>query len=155
MFESVLEAGLTAAGVDALLLGPMPTPAVACLTRTLRATAGIVISASHNPYSDNGIKFFTADGGKLSDDVELAIEAAIDSKMRTVGSTDIGKAVRIDDARGTIHRVLQEHGPPRPDAQGVEDCRRLAPTARRITSHRTSSRSSAQRSFRLGVPPTG
>ena len=100
MFESALEAGLTAAGVDALLLGPMPTPAVACLTRTLRATAGIVISASHNPFNDNGIKLFTEDGGKLSDAVELAIEAAIDSPMRTVSSTALGKASRIDDAAG-------------------------------------------------------
>lgn len=100
MFESALEAGLTAAGVDTMLLGPMPTPAVAYLTRTLRATAGIVISASHNPYFDNGIKFFTEAGGKLPDDVELAIEAAIDSPMQTVCSIDIGKAVRIDDAVG-------------------------------------------------------
>ena len=125
MFESVLEAGLTAAGVDAVLLGPMPTPAVAYLTRTLRATAGIVISASHNPYSDNGIKFFTADGGKLSDDVELAIEAAIDSKMRTVGSTDIGKAVRIDDAAGRYIEFCKSTVPPYLTLKGlriVVDC---------------------------------
>ena len=125
MFESVLEAGLTAAGVDAVLLGPMPTPAIAYLTRTLRATAGIVISASHNPYSDNGIKFFTADGGKLSDDVELAIEAAIDSKMRTVGSTDIGKAVRIDDAAGRYIEFCKSTVPPYLTLKGlriVVDC---------------------------------
>ena len=125
MFESVLEAGLTAAGVDAVLLGPMPTPAVAYLTRTLRATAGIVISASHNPYSDNGIKFFTEDGGKLSDDVELAIEAAIASKMQTVGSTDIGKAVRIDDAAGRYIEFCKSTVPPDLTLKGlriVVDC---------------------------------
>ena len=125
MFESVLEAGLTAAGVDAVLLGPMPTPAVAYLTRTLRATAGIVISASHNPYSDNGIKFFTEDGGKLSDDVEIAIEAAITSKMQTVGSTDIGKAVRIDDAAGRYIEFCKSTVPPDLTLKGlriVVDC---------------------------------
>ena len=125
MFESVLEAGLTAAGVDTVLLGPMPTPAVAYLTRTLRATAGIVISASHNPYSDNGIKFFTADGGKLSDDVELAIEAAIDSRMRTVSSTDIGKAVRIDDAAGRYIEFCKSTVPPDLTLKGLRiavDC---------------------------------
>jgi len=125
MFESVLEAGLTAAGVDAVLLGPMPTPAVAYLTRTLRATAGIVISASHNPYSDNGIKFFTEDGGKLSDDVEIAIEAAITSKMQTVGSTDIGKAVRIDDAAGRYIEFCKSTVPPDLTLKGVRivvDC---------------------------------
>ena len=125
MFESVLEAGLTSAGVDAVLLGPMPTPAVAYLTRTLRATAGIVISASHNPYSDNGIKFFTEDGGKLSDDVEIAIEAAITSKMQTVGSTDIGKAVRIDDAAGRYIEFCKSTVPPDLTLKGVRivvDC---------------------------------
>ena len=100
MFESVLEGGLTASGVDVVLVGPMPTPAVAYLTRTLRATAGIVISASHNPYDDNGIKFFDADGRKLSDDLELAMESAIDSQMQTVASAEIGRATRIDDAAG-------------------------------------------------------
>ena len=125
MFESVLEAGLTAAGVDAVLLGPMPTPAVAYLTRTLRATAGIVISASHNPYTDNGIKFFSEDGGKLSDDVELAIEAAIDSTMQTVGCTDIGRAVRIDDAAGRYIEFCKSTVPPDLTLQGlriVVDC---------------------------------
>ena len=125
MFESVLEAGLTAAGVDAVLLGPMPTPAVAYLTRTLRATAGIVISASHNPYTDNGIKFFTGDGGKLSDDVELAIEAAIDSTMQTVSSTNIGKAVRVDDAAGRYIEFCKSTVPPNMTLQGlriVVDC---------------------------------
>lgn len=100
MFESALEAGLSAAGVDIELLGPMPTPGVAYLTRTLRAQAGIVISASHNPFQDNGIKFFSAGGAKLPDDVELAIEAELDSPMRTVDSAHLGRARRIGDAVG-------------------------------------------------------
>jgi len=125
MFESVLEAGLTAAGVDVVLVGPMPTPAVAYLTRTLRATAGIVISASHNPYTDNGIKFFSEDGGKLSDAVECTIEAAIDSTMRTVGCTDLGRAVRIDDAAGRYIEFCKSTVPPDLTLQGlriVVDC---------------------------------
>jgi phosphoglucosamine mutase len=100
MFESALEAGLSAAGVDILLLGPMPTPAVAYLTRTLHACAGIVISASHNGYADNGIKFFSAEGAKLPDAVELAIEAEIDKPMTTVDSDRLGKAKRVGDAGG-------------------------------------------------------
>ena len=100
MFESVLEAGLTAAGVDVLLLGPMPTPAIAYLTRTLHASAGIVISASHNPYNDNGIKFFSANGTKLEDDIEEAIEQELDEPMQTVGSSEIGRAERVNDAPG-------------------------------------------------------
>ena len=100
MLESALEAGLSAAGVDVRLLGPMPTPAVAYLTQTLRATAGIVISASHNPFEDNGIKFFSADGSKLADSVELAIEAEIEKKLEVVTSAHLGKASRISDAPG-------------------------------------------------------
>lgn len=100
MFESALEAGLSAAGVDVLLTGPMPTPAVAYLTRTFRANAGIVISASHNVYSDNGIKFFSGDGTKLPDSVEQAIEAQMDLAMTTVPSAELGKARRVDDAAG-------------------------------------------------------
>lgn len=100
MFESALEAGLSAAGIDILLLGPMPTPAIAYLTRTLRAQAGIVISASHNPHEDNGIKFFSANGTKLSDELELAIEAEIDKPMVCVESELLGKAERIADAPG-------------------------------------------------------
>ena len=100
MFESALEAGLSAAGVDVLLTGPMPTPAVAYLTRTFRANAGIVISASHNVYSDNGIKFFSGDGTKLPDSVESAIEAQMDLAMTTVPSAELGKAYRIEDAAG-------------------------------------------------------
>jgi phosphoglucosamine mutase len=100
MFESALEAGLVAAGVNIRLLGPMPTPGIAYLTRTLRAVAGIVISASHNPYEDNGIKFFSADGDKLPDEVELAIEEELERPLRTVGPADLGKVKRVEDARG-------------------------------------------------------
>ena len=100
MFESALEAGLVAAGARVTLLGPMPTPAVAMLTRSQKASAGIVISASHNPFSDNGIKFFNADGGKLSDEVELQIEAQLGQPMETVPSAELGKATRLSDAPG-------------------------------------------------------
>ena len=100
MLESALAAGLSAAGVDVRLLGPMPTPAIAYLTQTLRANAGIVISASHNLFEDNGIKFFSADGSKLPDHVELEIEAEIEKKLQTVSSKQLGKAKRIDDAPG-------------------------------------------------------
>jgi phosphoglucosamine mutase (EC 5.4.2.10) len=98
MFESALEAGPGAAGADVGLLGPMPTPAVAFLTRSMRAQAGIVISASHNPHHDNGIKFFSAAGEKLSDAVELAIEQEVDAAFATVASEKLGKAVRVTDA---------------------------------------------------------
>lgn len=100
MFESALEAGFSAAGVDILLLGPMPTPAIAYLTRTFRAQAGVVISASHNPYFDNGIKFFGSDGMKLADAVESDIEAALDRPLTTVDSSKLGRAQRIVDAEG-------------------------------------------------------
>ena len=100
MLESALEAGLAAAGLKAAFTGPMPTPAVAYLTRTFRAEAGIVISASHNPYHDNGIKFFSAQGTKLPDDVEAAIEAEMEKPLMCVESALLGKAYRIDDAAG-------------------------------------------------------
>lgn len=100
MLESALEAGLTAAGVDVSLLGPMPTPSIAYLTQTLRANAGIVISASHNLFEDNGIKFFSADGSKLPDKIELAIEAEIEKSLQTVTSAKLGKVTRINDAPG-------------------------------------------------------
>jgi len=100
MFESALEAGLSAAGVDVMLLGPMPTPAIAYLTRTFHANAGIVISASHNPHYDNGIKFFSAQGTKLPDEIEQAIEAQLDIAMTTVDPELLGKAKRVDDAPG-------------------------------------------------------
>ena len=118
MFESALEAGLSSAGVDIRLLGPMPTPAIAYLTRTLHACAGIVISASHNPHEDNGIKFFSAEGRKLPDEIEAAIEAELDKPMHTVGSSQLGKAERMEDARGryiefcksTVPAVLSLNG---------------------------------------------
>lgn len=100
MFESALEAGLSSAGMDIALLGPMPTPAIAYLTRTLHACAGIVISASHNPYFDNGIKFFSSGGTKLPDETELKIEAMLDGSIETVDSDKLGKAERVDDAAG-------------------------------------------------------
>jgi phosphoglucosamine mutase len=118
MLESLFEAGLTSAGADVRLLGPMPTPAVAYLTRTLRADAGIVISASHNPFYDNGVKFFDASGNKLADEVELAIEAELDRELTCVSPEKIGKVRRIDDARGryiefckaTVDRGFRLHG---------------------------------------------
>ena len=100
MIESALEAGLSAAGVDIQLLGPMPTPAIAYLTRTLKAQAGIVISASHNPFADNGIKFFSAEGTKLADDVEHAIEAELQKEIACCESAVLGKASRVSDAPG-------------------------------------------------------
>ncbi len=100
MLESALEAGLIAAGIDVYLAGPVPTPAVAYLTRALRLQAGVVISASHNPFEDNGIKFFSGNGTKLPDEVELAIEAELDNPMMTNASEGLGKAKRIDDAVG-------------------------------------------------------
>ena len=100
MLESALEAGLSAAGVDVRLLGPMPTPGIAYLTRTLHASAGIVISASHNPFYDNGLKFFSAEGTKLPDETEEAIEAMFEQDMVTVDSAELGKAMRVHDAQG-------------------------------------------------------
>lgn len=100
MFESALEAGLSAAGVDVKLLGPMPTPAIAYLTRTFRASAGIVISASHNPHHDNGIKFFSAQGTKLDDALESEIERWLDEPLQVCSSEELGKASRIEDAPG-------------------------------------------------------
>lgn len=125
MFESALEAGLSAAGVDIRLTGPMPTPAIAYLTRTLHAQAGIVISASHNPYYDNGIKFFSAQGSKLPDDVEFAIEAELDKPMRTVDSALLGKAERVDDAAGRYIEFCKGTIPASIDLRGmniVVDC---------------------------------
>lgn len=100
MFESALEAGLSAAGIDVVLTGPMPTPAIAYLTRTFRGQAGIVISASHNPFYDNGIKFFSNAGTKLSDEIELKIEALIDEPLTVVASEALGRVTRMNDAAG-------------------------------------------------------
>jgi phosphoglucosamine mutase len=125
MFESALEAGLTAAGVDTHLLGPMPTPGIAYLTRTLRAQAGIVISASHNPYYDNGVKFFSVHGTKLPDEIEEEIERYIDTPMTTVESSGLGKAKRIGDAAGRYIEFCKASVPTRLDFGGlriVVDC---------------------------------
>lgn len=125
MLESALEAGFSAAGVDVCLVGPLPTPAVAYLTRALRLQAGIVISASHNPYYDNGIKFFSAQGTKLPDDVEHAIEAAIDQPMICVPSADLGRVKRIDDARGRYIEFCKSTFPTDLDLRGLKivvDC---------------------------------
>jgi len=125
MLEAALEAGLSAAGVDVLLTGPMPTPAVAYLTRALRAQAGIVISASHNPYYDNGIKFFSSQGTKLPDDVEHAIEAALDEPMQVMESAKLGKARRIDDAAGRYVEFCKSTFPNHLDLRGLKivlDC---------------------------------
>lgn len=125
MFESALEAGLVAAGVDVMLLGPMPTPAIAYLTRTFHAQAGIVISASHNPFDDNGIKFFGADGQKLLDDIEAEIELQIDRPMTTVESVHLGKVWRIDDAAGRYIEFCKSTVPGRFNLSGLKivvDC---------------------------------
>jgi phosphoglucosamine mutase len=125
MLEAALEAGLSAAGVDVLLTGPMPTPAIAYLTRALRAQAGIVISASHNPYYDNGIKFFSAQGTKLPDDVEYAIEAEISKPMQVMESAKLGKAKRVDDAAGRYIEFCKSTYPSHLDLRGLKivlDC---------------------------------
>jgi phosphoglucosamine mutase len=125
MFESALEAGLSAAGVDTRMLGPMPTPAIAYLTRTLRAKAGIVISASHNPYYDNGIKFFSVEGMKLPDELEHKIEEYLDSAMTTVDSARLGKAKRVDDAPGRYIEFCKATIPTGFDFKGLKivlDC---------------------------------
>jgi phosphoglucosamine mutase len=125
MLEAALEAGLSAAGVDVLLTGPMPTPAVAYLTRALRAQAGIVISASHNPYYDNGIKFFSAQGSKLPDELEFAIEAEIGKPMQVMESAKLGKARRVDDAAGRYVEFCKSTFPNHLDLRGLKivlDC---------------------------------
>ncbi|WP_418139346.1 phosphoglucosamine mutase [Oceanimonas smirnovii] len=125
MLESALEAGLSAAGLNAALLGPMPTPAIAYLTRTFRAEAGIVISASHNPYYDNGIKFFSHNGTKLPDEVELAIEAMMDEPMDCVASNKLGKARRITDAAGRYIEFCKSTFPTELSLEGLRivlDC---------------------------------
>jgi phosphoglucosamine mutase len=125
MFEAALEAGLSAAGIDVNMLGPMPTPAIAYLTRTLRADAGIVISASHNPHEDNGIKFFAGDGSKLPDAVEEEIERELEKPMTTVSSRELGKARRLEDARGRYIEFCKSTIPARLDFSGMKivvDC---------------------------------
>ena len=120
MLEAALEAGFAAAGVDVMLCGPMPTPAVAYLTRALRLQAGVVISASHNPYDDNGIKFFSAQGTKLPDAVELAIEAQLEQPMACMPSARLGKARRIDDAAGRYIEFCKSTFPNELDLRGLK-----------------------------------
>ena len=125
MLEAALQSGFAAAGADVMLCGPMPTPAVAYLTRALRLSAGIVISASHNPYADNGIKFFSADGGKLPDAVEHEIEAALERPLTCRPSAELGKARRIDDAAGRYIEFCKSTFPNALDLKGVRivvDC---------------------------------
>ena len=125
MLESALQAGLVAAGANVKLLGPLPTPGIALLTRTQKADAGIVISASHNPYFDNGIKFFNGQGSKLSDELELRIEAMIDSPMETVDSEQLGKASRIVDAAGRYVEYCKSTFPDELSLKGMKlviDC---------------------------------
>ena len=125
MFESALQAGLSAAGADVMLLGPMPTPAVAYLARTFHAEAGIVISASHNPHYDNGIKFFSGRGTKLPDAVELMIEELIDAPMTVVDSEQLGKASRVNDAAGRYIEFCKSSVPTSTDFSGLKivlDC---------------------------------
>lgn len=125
MFESALEAGLSAAGADVLLLGPMPTPAIAYLTRTFHAEAGIVISASHNPHGDNGIKFFLGQGSKLPDEIEQLIEELLDAPMTVVDSAELGKVSRINDAAGRYIEFCKSSVPSSTDFDGLKivlDC---------------------------------
>lgn len=125
MLEAALEAGLSAAGVDVLMTGPMPTPAVAYLTRALRAQAGIVISASHNPFYDNGIKFFSSLGTKLPDEVESAIEAELDQPMQVMKSAKLGKVSRVKDAAGRYIEFCKSTFPNTLDLRGLKivlDC---------------------------------
>ena len=125
MLEAALEAGFSAAGVDVMLAGPMPTPAIAYLTRALRLSAGVVISASHNPFQDNGIKFFSDQGTKLPDAVELEIEAALDQPMDCVPSEKLGRAKRLDDAQGRYIEFCKSSFPNELDLRGLKivvDC---------------------------------
>ena len=125
LLEAALEAGFAAAGVDVCLVGPLPTPGVAYLTRALRLQAGVVISASHNPYDDNGIKFFSAAGTKLPDEVERAIEAEMDAPMGCVESARLGRARRIDDARGRYIEFCKSTFPNELNLRGLKlvvDC---------------------------------
>ncbi|WP_339847647.1 phosphoglucosamine mutase [uncultured Halopseudomonas sp.] len=125
MFESALEAGLSAAGAHVQLLGPMPTPAIAYLTRTFQANAGIVISASHNPYYDNGIKFFSEGGSKLPDDLELEIERLVDAPMEVVDSASLGKVFRVEDASGRYIEFCKSSVPTSSSFKGLKivlDC---------------------------------
>lgn len=154
MFESALEAGLSAAGVDVRLLGPMPTPAIAYLTRTFRASAGIVISASHNPHHDNGIKFFSADGTKLDDALEAEIEAWLERPLEVVDSSELGKAVRLDDAPG---RYIEFCKSTVPNAFSLEGLKIVLDCAHGATYHVAPSvfKELGAKVVSIGVEPDG
>jgi phosphoglucosamine mutase len=149
MLEAALEAGLSAAGLKPVLLGPMPTPAVAYLTRTFRAEAGIVISASHNPFYDNGIKFFSTQGTKLPDEIEDAIEQAMEQDLCCVDSAQLGKASRIDDAPGRYIEFCKSTFPSELSLDGLKivvDCahgassiRDALPSCAESTQHKSCS----------------
>lgn len=154
MLESALQAGLIAAGVDVYLAGPIPTPAVAYLTRTLRLQAGIVISASHNPFEDNGIKFFSASGAKLPDEVEHAIEAGLDEPIRIESSDHLGKAKRLDDAVGRYIEFCKSTFPSSMNLRGMKivvDCAHGA--TYHIASHVFHELGAEVTA--IGVPPDG
>ena len=165
MLESALEAGFSAAGVDVHMCGPMPTPAVAYLTRALRLSAGVVISASHNPYADNGIKFFSGDGFKLPDEVEAAIEAEMEQPMACNRRRSWARLARRDDAGGPLHRVLQVDLSERARSQGPAAGGRLrarrgvqrraarVPRARRRRHRASASSPTASTSTTGSAPP--
>lgn len=154
MFESALEAGLAAAGVDIHLLGPMPTPAIAYLTKTQRASAGIVISASHNLYQDNGIKIFSGKGYKLDDDIERQIEDMLDQPMVTVKSDQLGRAVRIDDAPG---RYIEYCKSMVPSHISFEDMKIVVDSANGATYHIASNvfKELGAKVITMGCEPNG
>ena len=154
MFESALEAGLVAAGVDVRMLGPVPTPAVAHLTRSLRADAGIVISASHNPHYDNGIKFFSAEGEKLSDAVELAIEAQLSEPLKAVDSEALGKVKRIDDAHSRYAEFCKSTVPEEFSLRGYKIALDCAHGATYALAPEVFSELGAE-VFSIGVQPNG
>ena len=148
-------AGFTSVGMDVVLLGPMPTPAVAMLTRSMRADLGVMISASHNPFADNGIKLFGPDGYKLSDDAERAIEKRLEQGPKLAKPEMIGRARRIDDARGRYVHFAKIDLPRAFAARRAQGRRSIAPTAPPIMSRPRRCGSSARRSIPLGVTPNG
>ena len=155
MLENALTAGFTSVGMNVFLVGPVPTPAVGMLARSMRADLGVMISASHNPYQDNGIKFFGPDGFKLSDAAEEAIEALLEGEPALAEPAQIGRATRIDDGRGALHGVRQDHLPARPAARRAEGGGRLR--QRRRLPHRARGALGARRrgGARSAVSPDG
>ena len=147
MLETAIASGICSMGVDVWLVGPLPTPGIAFLTRSMRADAGVVISASHNPFQDNGIKFFSREGFKLDDETERRIEELVfdDSATgaRRASRADIGKAARIDDALGRYLVFLKSCVPRTADLRRPEDRDRLRQRRRRTRSAPTCSRNSA------------